>query len=125
MEISHLDHLVITTTDLKASLHFYGDILNMQVVGDGQRWAVKFGDQKFNLHTRPAEFLPAAKAPTPGSADLCLIAKGKIEDIREELIAKGVVIEEGIVPRTGAQGAIRSVYIRDPDGNLVEISTYC
>ena len=124
MKIDRLDHLVLTTGDLTACLGFYVDLLGMELDEGGGRYAVKFGRQKFNIHTRPAEFHPAARVPTPGSADLCLIAQGTIEDVKAELEAKGAVIEEGVVPRTGAEGPIDSVYLRDPDGNLVELSVY-
>lgn len=124
MQIQRLDHLVLTTADPDACLEFYVNLLGMELDESGGRCAVKFGEQKLNIHRRPAEFLPAARVPTPGSADLCLIAAGPIEAVKAELEAKGVCIEEGIVPRTGAMGPIDSVYLRDPDGNLVEISVY-
>lgn len=124
MNIKRLDHLVLTTTDLDACLNFYSGLLGMEKDETGGRWAVRFGEQKFNIHTKPAEFHPAARVPTPGSVDLCLIAEGSMEEIQRELLEKGAVIEEGIVPRTGALGPIDSVYLRDPDGNLVEISVY-
>jgi catechol 2,3-dioxygenase-like lactoylglutathione lyase family enzyme len=88
------------------------------------RIAVKFGDQKFNIHRGKAEFLPAARNVAYGSADLCLIAEGSIEQIHAELKAKGAPIELGVVRRTGARGPIDSIYLRDPDGNLIEISAY-
>lgn len=124
MKIKNLDHIVITTQDIEASLHFYVDILGMELDDNNNRYAVKFGNQKFNLHRGKAEFLPAAANVTFGSADLCLIAEGSIEEIEAELKAKGVPIELGIVPRTGANGPIDSIYLRDPDENLVEISVY-
>lgn len=125
MKINHLDHLVITTQDLEKCLHFYVDILDMELDDRNGRYAVKFGQQKFNIHCKKAEFLPAAQNVTYGSQDLCLIAEGNIEDIKREIEAKGWPIELGIVKRTGACGPIDSVYLRDPDGNLVEISVYC
>ncbi len=124
MRISHLDHLVLTISDLEKSLRFYGNVLDMRVERTGQKWAVRFGKQKINFHVRPAEFLPAAKAPTPGSADLCLITEDSLESVLSELNEKGVAIEEGIVQRTGSQGPISSIYIRDPDQNLIEIGRY-
>ena len=124
MKIKNLDHLVITTNDLEKCLYFYVDILGMELDNRNDRYAVKFGNQKINIHRKKAEFLPAAKNVTFGSADICLIAEGKIEDIYEELKEKSVHIELGIVPRTGAMGKIQSIYLRDPDENLVEISTY-
>ena len=125
MKIDHLDHLVITTANLEACLHFYVDILGMELDDRNGRYAVKFGDQKINIHRRKAEFLPAARNVTYGSQDICLIAKGNIEDIRAEIEAKGYPIELGIVRRTGACGPIDSIYLRDADENLVEISVYC
>ena len=124
MNIHHLDHLVITAADPEASWRFYTEILAMEPDTRSGRLAVKFGNQKINIHRKKAEFLPAAKNVTYGSQDLCLIADGKIEDIRAEIEAKGYPVELGIVRRTGAMGPIDSIYLRDPDGNLVEISTY-
>ncbi|MEG2420832.1 MAG: VOC family protein [Oscillospiraceae bacterium] len=124
MKIKSLDHLVLTTSDLEACLHFYVELLGMELDRSGNRYAVKFGTQKFNIHCRPGEFLPAARIPTSGSADICLIVAGNIAEIKAELESKGATIEEGIVPRTGACGPIDSLYLRDPDGNLVELSTY-
>ena len=124
MKIKSIDHLVITTNDVEASIKFYVDILNMELDDSNGRVAVKFGNQKFNIHRGKAEFLPAAENVTFGSADLCLIAEGDILEIEKELIAKNAPIELGIVNRTGACGPIESMYLRDPDGNLVEISVY-
>lgn len=124
MRINHLDHLVITTQDLEKCLHFYVDILGMELDDKNGRYAVKFGNQKFNIHRQKAEFLPAARNVTYGSQDLCLIAEGNIEDIKAEIEAKGYPIELGIVQRTGACGPIDSIYLRDADENLVEISVY-
>lgn len=124
MKIDHLDHLVITTQDLDKCLHFYVDILGMDLDDRNNRYAVKFGNQKFNIHRKKAEFLPAARNVTYGSQDICLIAEGNIEDIKAEIEAKGYPIELGIVQRTGACGPIDSIYLRDADENLVEISVY-
>ena len=124
MKIKSLDHLVITTNDLEKCLWFYVDILEMELDRRNDRYAVKFGNQKINIHRQKAEFMPAAQNVTFGSADICFIADGNIEEIYEELKAKNAPIELGIVPRTGAMGKIQSIYLRDPDGNLVEISTY-
>lgn len=123
MIITRFDHIVITTQDLEKCLHFYVDILGMELDDAHNRYAVKFGNQKINIHRKKAEFLPAARNVTYGSQDICLLAEGRIEDIEAELIGKGVEIELGIVPRTGACGPISSIYLRDPDGNLIEIST--
>ncbi len=96
----------------------------MELDNRNDRYAVRFGRNKINIHRKKAEFLPAAQNVTYGSQDICLIAEGKIEDIKAEIEAKGYPVELGIVKRTGAMGPIDSVYLRDPDGNLVEISVY-
>ena len=124
MKIKNLDNLVITTNHLEKCLYFYVDILGMELDNRNDRYAVKFGNQKINIHREKAEFLPAAKNVTFGSADICLIAEGNIHDIYKELEEKNVPIELGIVSRTGAMGKIESIYLRDADENLVEISTY-
>lgn len=124
MKIDRFDHLVVTTQDLEACLHFYVDILDMELDNRNNRYAVKFGRNKINIHRQQAEFLPAAQNVTYGSQDLCLIADGDINEIYKEIEAKGYPIELGIVQRTGAMGPIDSIYLRDPDGNLVEISVY-
>ena len=124
MKIDHLDHLVITTQDLEKCLHFYVDILGMELDDSNNRYAVKFGNQKINIHRKKAEFLPAARNATYGSQDICLIAQGNIHEIKAEIEAKAWPIEQGIVPRTGACGLLDSIYLRDPDENLVEISVY-
>jgi catechol 2,3-dioxygenase-like lactoylglutathione lyase family enzyme len=123
MNIRHLDHLVITARDPEATIKFYTEILGMRLVvfGEGRK-ALAFGEQKINLHDAAKPYVPHAKAPTPGSVDLCFIAAEPVERVMAELKAKGVKIEEGIVPRTGALAKLRSLYIRDPDGNLIEIS---
>ena len=123
MKLSHLDHLVLTVADVEASVNFYVDVLGMQAVtfGEGRR-ALAFGNQKINLHPAAAPISPHAAAPTRGSADLCFIAATPLEEVVRHLAAQGVAIEQGPVPRTGATGPIRSVYLRDPDGNLIEVS---
>ena len=124
MKIDHLDHLVITTQDLEKCLHFYVEILGMELDDSNNRYAVKFGNQKFNIHREKAEFLPAARNVTYGSQDICLIAQGDINEIKAEIETKGWPVELGIVQRTGACGAMNSIYLRDPDENLIEISVY-
>ena len=124
MKVERFDHIVVTTDNLEKCLHFYVEILEMELDHNNDRYAVKFGNQKINIHRKKAEFLPAAKNVTYGSQDICLIAGGDIEDIKAEIEEKGYPIELGIVDRTGACGPIRSIYLRDPDGNLVEISVY-
>lgn len=125
MRIERLDHLVLTVRDVAATCDFYSTVLGMQVVTFGAgRKALAFGQQKFNLHEAGREFEPKADRPTPGSADLCLIADGALADVLDHLRACGVRILEGPVQRTGALGPITSVYFRDPDQNLIEVSTY-
>lgn len=123
MKLSHLDHLVLTVADVEASVAFYVDVLGMQPVtfGSGRR-ALAFGNQKINLHPASTPIKPHAEAPTPGSADLCFIAETSLEEVLRHVAACGVAVEDGPVPRTGATGPIRSVYFRDPDGNLIEVS---
>lgn len=123
MKIKNIDHIVIPVSDIDASLHFYTEILGMEACVNQQRYAVKFGNQKINLHVGKAQFLPAAQHPTFGSTDICLLAEGNIEELKTEIESKGIKIEMGIVERQGAQGAIHSIYFRDPDDNLIEVST--
>lgn len=125
MEISHLDHLVLTVADIEKACDFYNQVLNFEVVSFGNgRKALKFGKQKINLHQAGKEFEPKAKHPTKGSADLCFIAKTPLDKIVKHLNDLSVHIEEGPIQRTGATGNIMSVYIRDLDDNLIEISNY-
>jgi catechol 2,3-dioxygenase-like lactoylglutathione lyase family enzyme len=124
--ISRLDHLVLTVRDLDRTRDFYvrGLGLAEETFGDG-RSALSFGDQKFNLHEAAGEpILPRAARPTPGSADFCLIADRPLDQVMGLLKARGIAVLMGPVERTGAKGLIRSVYLRDPDDNLVEISEY-
>ncbi len=123
MHLDRLDHLVLTVRDLSATVDFYTRVLGMTEVTFGQgRKALQFGNQKINLHEAGREFEPKAKTPVPCSADLCFITATPIADVQAHLAAHGVPVEEGPVPRTGAIGPITSVYVRDPDGNLIEIS---
>ena len=125
IEIDRLDHFVLTVAEIETTVAFYRDVLGFDVVTFGAgRVALTFGRQKINLHQVGREFEPKAAAPTPGSADLCLIANTPLPEVIEHLRENGVVIEEGPVARTGAVGAIQSVYFRDPDQNLIEISNY-
>ena len=125
MKIDRLDHLVLTVRDIEASISFYEKVLGMRAItfGEGRR-ALTFGQQKINLHSSLEPVAPHALNPLPGSADLCLIAATPIDEAIAHLRAQGVAIEAGPVPRTGALGAIVSVYFRDPDGNLIEVSNY-
>ena len=121
--IDHLDHLVLTTADEAACVRFYVEVMGMALETFGQgRKAFRFGNQKINLHVKGHEFEPKAQVPTPGSLDLCFIASVPLEDVIARLKDKGVPILEGPVMRTGATARIRSVYVRDPDLNLIEIS---
>ncbi|UXA00829.1 VOC family protein [Vibrio splendidus] len=125
MEISQLDHLVLTVSDLQVTLDFYQRVLGMTPIEFGEgRLALSFGTQKINLHLSGSEFEPKARRVQVGSADLCFITNTPIAEVVEYIKAQGVVIEEGPVPRTGAMGNVVSVYIRDPDGNLIELSNY-
>jgi catechol 2,3-dioxygenase-like lactoylglutathione lyase family enzyme len=123
--IDRLDHLVLTVADMARSCAFYQDVLGMEVVHFGEgRTALHFGQQKINLHRAGQEWEPKATHPTPGSTDLCFITTQPLGAVEARLKAYGVAIHEGPVTRTGAQGPIRSLYVRDPDGNLIELSTY-
>jgi len=125
MIIQAIDHLVLTVEDIDVTINFYTSILGFDVVTFGDnRKALVFGNQKINLHQKGKEIEPKAEHPTPGSADLCFIAKTKIEEVLQELKEKNVTVIEGIVDRTGASGKIRSIYFRDPDLNLIEVSNY-
>ena len=123
--ISHLDHLVLTVSDVNKTCEFYEKVLGFEIITFGQvRRAMAFGKQKFNLHQAGQELEPKALRPTPGSMDLCLITSLALEIVVEKLKLAAVPIEAGPITRTGAQGPILSVYIRDPDHNLIEISSY-
>ncbi len=124
MDIRGLDHLVLTTEDLDRCLDFYGRVLGLTVEETGGRCAIRFGRQKINIHRRPAEFLPAADWPLAGSLDLCFAAAGDVRAALTALREKGAVIVQGPVPRHGANGEMQSLYLRDPDGNLVELGFY-
>ncbi|MCK9988598.1 MAG: hypothetical protein AzoDbin1_05070 [Azoarcus sp.] len=121
--IDHLDHLVLTTTDESACVRFYTEVLGMRLetFGEGRK-AFRFGNQKINLHVRGHEFEPKAHLPVPGSLDLCFIAAIPLDEVITQVREKGVAIVEGPVMRTGATSRIRSIYVRDPDLNLIEIS---
>jgi catechol 2,3-dioxygenase-like lactoylglutathione lyase family enzyme len=122
--ITGLDHLVLTVRDLDATVRFYVQGLGMELreFGEGRRKALHFGSQKINLHLVGHEFEPKAAYPTPGSADLCFLTERPLAEVSERLASLGCSIIEGPVARTGATGPIRSIYTRDPDGNLVEIA---
>ncbi|GES42924.1 virulence protein [Rhizobium dioscoreae] len=123
IRIDHLDHLVLTVASIGESCDFYARVLGMGVetFGEGRK-ALTFSNQKINLHRAGHEFEPKAERPTPGSADLCFISTTPLDEVIAHLQAEGVAIEEGPVRRTGATGPILSVYFRDPDQNLIEVS---
>lgn len=122
LRVRALDHLVLTVADIEATVAFY-EALGMTRVRFGEgRVALAFGGQKINLHPAGAEIAPHAAHPRPGSADLCFLVEGDVADLSAQLSAAGLSVELGPVPRTGAQGPLTSVYLRDPDGNLVELS---
>jgi catechol 2,3-dioxygenase-like lactoylglutathione lyase family enzyme len=122
MKLSHLDHLVLTVAQPEATVAFYAQLgMQAESFGNG-RLALRFGRQKINLHQVGAEIEPHAKAPVAGSADICLLIDGSIEEVQAELNDLCIPIELGPVNRTGAEGPIRSLYLRDPDGNLVELA---
>lgn len=125
--VTVLDHLVLTVSDQERSVDFYTSALGMKAEvfrpADGSaRMALKFGSQKINLHVAGREFDPKARAPMPGSADLCFLSDVPLADWLAHFERQKVAVEEGPVARTGATGSITSLYIRDPDGNLIEIA---
>lgn len=125
--VQSLDHLVLTVSDIPRSLAFYETALGMVAEqftpADGTtRWALMFGCHKINLHQARAEFEPKADHPTTGSADLCFLTENPLSEWQDHLATQGVEVIEGPVPRTGAAGPLVSIYLRDPDGNLLEIS---
>lgn len=124
MQIERLDHLVLTVADIEVTCAFYARVMAMQVVTFGKegRKTLAFGQQKINLHERGKEFEPKANIPTPGSADLCFISPTPMSEIIQHLTEEKVEIILGPVQRTGATGTLESVYFRDPDGNLIEVS---
>ena len=124
--IDHVDHIVLTTRDLPGCIRFYTEALGMKLesfrAGTVERWALKFGNQKINLHEWGKEFEPRAHVAAPGTLDLCFIASVPLEEVVERLKRLGAEILEGPVTKTGAVSKLRSVYVRDPDLNLIEIS---
>jgi catechol 2,3-dioxygenase-like lactoylglutathione lyase family enzyme len=121
--ITGLDHLVLTVRDLDATVRFYVEGLGMELrTFDEGRQALHFGAHKINLHVAGREFEPKAARPTPGSADLCFLTESSLAEVGERLAALGHPVIEGPLARIGATGPLRSIYVRDPDGNLVEIA---
>jgi catechol 2,3-dioxygenase-like lactoylglutathione lyase family enzyme len=123
--IDHIDHIVLTTRDLEGCIRFYSEVLGMKLEKFAQgRLALKFGKQKINLHEWGKEFEPRAHVAAPGTLDLCFIASVSLEKVMQKLLQEKIAILEGPVAKTGAMGPMQSVYVRDPDLNLVEISVY-
>jgi catechol 2,3-dioxygenase-like lactoylglutathione lyase family enzyme len=123
MQIQGLDHLVLTVTDMAQTLAFYTQHLGMTEVTFGKgRKALAFGAQQINLHVAGTPFIPHARLPTPGAADLCFLVEEAVAELALQLRDAGVTIELGPVPRTGACGPLSSIYVRDPDGNLIELA---
>lgn len=125
MNIKNLDHLVLTVANLESTCKFYSLALGMEVIEFGEnRKALKFGNQKINLHQYGSELEPKAFKPMPGTADLCFITEFPLREVMQELKEKCIEVEEGPIERTGANGKIVSIYLRDPDMNLIEVSNY-
>jgi catechol 2,3-dioxygenase-like lactoylglutathione lyase family enzyme len=125
IKIKNLDHLVLTVKNLEETVNFYTKALGMQKeTFKGSRIALKYGNQKINLHEYKNEFEPKAGNVKPGSADLCFIIDTPLLQAKKYIESLGISIEEGIVQRTGANGTIESIYLRDPDKNLIELSRY-
>ena len=128
--IQSIDHIVLQSSDVPTTIRFYTEILGMAhsefqpPTGGPMRQSLHFGEQKINLHDSGAPFLPHARNPAAGSVDLCLITQHPLDDWQQHFANCGVVIEDGPVRKTGAKGTLLSIYIRDPDGNLIEISNY-
>jgi len=123
LTLASIDHVVLTVRDIDATIDFYTRVLGMtEVTFAGGRKALAFGAQKINLHVAGAEFEPHAARPAPGTADLCFLAAVPLAEAIAHVRACAVAIEEGPVPRTGATGPIESFYLRDPDGNLIEVA---
>ena len=125
MRIDRIDHIVITAFDVERTLDFYSKVMGMEpITFAGGRRGLSFGRQKINLHQSGREFEPKALKPTPGSMDLCFITETPLAEVISHLKSHGVAIAQGPVEKTGAQGPMMSVYFRDPDGNLIEVSNY-
>ena len=125
MDLQRIDHVVFTVPDIEVTCSFYHNVLGMEVItADDGRKALRFGECKINLHQRGNEFEPKAMHPAPGTQDICLITNMSLSSVLTRLERAGVEVLEGPVPRSGALGPIESIYIRDPDGNLIEIARY-
>ena len=125
IRIDSLDHLVLTVRDISRTISFYRKVLGMEEISFGEnRKALRFGNHKINLHEYGKEIEPKAENPTPGSADLCFITHTPVEEVEKHIRTCGITIIEGPTRRSGAKGEILSIYLRDPDGNLIEISNH-
>jgi catechol 2,3-dioxygenase-like lactoylglutathione lyase family enzyme len=122
--VDRFDHLVLTVANTTATCDFYCRVLGMEVIHFEGRMALKFGRQKINIHERGHEIAPHAAKATPGSADLCLIVETPLDEVERALLVAEIPVELGPVERTGATGKIHSLYVRDPDENLIELSHY-
>ena len=123
MKINELDHLVLTANDIDKTITFYTEVLGMELVQtDVERKSLRFGNQKINLHKAGQEISPHAKHPLPGTADLCFVTETPMQQVIEHLNSYKITIIDGPAERTGTTGPLLSIYIRDPDGNLIEIS---
>lgn len=127
MNLNRIDHLVLNVSNVQKSIDFYVNIMGMTLKQESENISLLFGNCKLNLHAIPATAFPVAKELVYGSQDFCIIADGNIQTIYQELQNKNAPLEPGlgIVQRTGALGSMQSIYLRDPDGNLIEISVYC
>jgi catechol 2,3-dioxygenase-like lactoylglutathione lyase family enzyme len=124
MNIDHIDHLVLTVADIEITCKFYEEVMGMKkAISPEGRVALKFGTQKLNLHQKGKEFEPKAEYPTPGAIDICFITTEPVEQVKTELEKKNIQTQ-GLFERSGATGKLRSVYFRDPDQNLIEVSNY-
>lgn len=125
MKIERLDHLVLTVKNIDVTCEFYQTVLGMEIIEFGEgRKALRFGNQKINLHQEGKEFEPKAYSPVPGSADLCFITNEHLHDVMDHLNKNKIPILEGPIKRTGALGQLESIYFRDPDKNLLEVSNF-
>ncbi len=123
MKVHRLDHLVLTVKDMDAASEFYSEVLGMEpLIFSDNRKGLAFGDQKINLHQAGHELEPKASKPTPGSADLCFVTQTPLSDVVNHVRSFNIDILEGPVKKSGAKGSILSIYFRDPDGNLIEVS---
>ena len=125
ISLDRIDHIVLTVRDIDQTIQFYCNVLGMTEISFGDnRKALQFGNQKINLHPQPSNITPRAKQPTPGAVDICFITQSSIGSVIEKLQKHAIDIELGPVQRQGAQGNMTSVYVRDPDENLIEIAHY-